>query len=397
MSAREHTRLGAFDVLVARTEEEVEALRPSWKELQAERLGGDIDHFLTVARTDPEVVRPHVVLLERDGRPEGLVAARIKRIRLRCRLGYRKLYEPPVRALAVVHGGLLGPLSRTDPGSLLAAVHSGLERREIDVVRLPAVATESLLATALATKSPRWRRSSSEPRRHWRAHLPGSYEEFLRSLSSSTRQGARRNAAKLERAHPELELRRFVTGDDLDEFLAAASAVADTTYQRNLGVAISDDDGLQHAIVALGADRGWFRGLVLYLDGEPAAFWYGFAYRGVFQTAVPGYDPRYGRLNIGMVVLLKLVEELCADESISMLDFGFGDAEYKRRLGDESWLEQDVLVFEPTLRAIRINTIRSSLLTGVGLGRRAVAAAGTQDRIKKVWRRRLAAPESTQA
>ena len=57
--------------------------------------------------------------------------------------------------------------------------------------------------------------------------------------------------------------------------------------------------------------------------------------------------------------------------------------------GDRSWLEQDVLVFARSFRALRINAIRSSLLSGVALGKRLATAGGSPDRIKKVWRRRI--------
>ena len=50
-------------------------------------------------------------------------------------------------------------------------------------------------------------------------------------------------------------------------------------------------------------ERGWFRAYVLYLDGEPIAFWQGQAYNGVFSTGVPGFDPAYADLRVGNYVL----------------------------------------------------------------------------------------------
>ncbi len=382
------TGLGAH-VTIARTVEEVEALRPAWLELQGQSLTTDPDYFLTVIRADPNVIRPHVVLIEEDGRPAGLVAGRLQWSRLRCRVGYRKLYEPRLRALTVVFGGLLGPLAQTAPDRLLEAASSGLDRREWDVVHVPAIRVDHPLVSHLATESPRWRRSFSEPRLHWRAHLPGSYPEFLASLSSSTRQGVRRQASKLEKEHPEMVVTHVSTDDQLDDFFAAASAVADLTYQRNLGVAVREGDELQRAIITLGMARGWFRAVVLHLEGTPAAFWHGFGYRGIFQTSVPGYDPRHARLNVGTVALTKLVERLCEDESIAALDFGLGDAEYKRRFGDESWSERDAMLFAPSLKGLRVNAVRSTLLAGTRAGGNVLGRVGSADRIKRGWRRRM--------
>src|SRR5688500_16615065 len=63
-------------VRVARNEDEVEALRPEWEALQGEELMSDIDFFLTYARNAPGMIRPHVVLVERDGSPRALVVGR---------------------------------------------------------------------------------------------------------------------------------------------------------------------------------------------------------------------------------------------------------------------------------------------------------------------------------
>ena len=62
-------------------------------------------------------------------------------------------------------------------------------------------------------------------------------------------------------------------------------------------------------------------------------------------------------------MLAKLIEDLCADESHT-LDYGFGDADYKRRFGDASWLEEDVLVYAPRRRGYG-RMRRSALSTAV--------------------------------
>jgi hypothetical protein len=79
-------------------------------------------------------------------------------------------------------------------------------------------------------------------------------------------------------------------------------------------------DELQRSLTFLAMERGWFRSWVLYLDGRPGAFWHGEAYRGVFRIGVPGYDPALAQLRVGTFVLMKLIEDLCADETVNTLD-----------------------------------------------------------------------------
>lgn len=382
---------GALEITAARTLDEVEALRPAWEALQGTELTTDLDYFLTVLRHDPRVLRPHVLLAHRAGEPCWLVAGRLQDTRLRCRLGYRKLYEPPVRTLIVAPGGFLGTVADADPLPALDALRRSIGRSEVDAIHLPSVRLRSPLGAALAHGTRRAGRSVAAPRAHWTMRVPGTVDDFLGSLSSSTRQGVRRYAKKLEREHADtLALDRVTTPDGLDRFFRDAAAVARTTYQHGLGVGVREDDELQRALVALGLERGWFRGYVLSLQGRPAAFWHGYGYRGIFRTMVPGFDPTYASLNIGTYVLVKLIEDLCADPAIHTLDFGLGDAEYKRRFGDSSWEEQDVVVFSPSFRAQRIHAVRSMLLAGVGVGRRVGERGATGARVKKAWRRRIA-------
>lgn len=382
---------GTVELTVARTPEEVEALRSAWEALQGSELATDLDYFLTVVRHDARVLRPHVLLVVRDGEPHGLVVGRIQATRLRCRLGYRKLYEPPVRTLVVSPGGFLGAAAERDPLPLLQALRRSVGRREVEAVHLPSVRLGAPLGVAVEHGSRRAARSVAPVRAHWTMRVPGSFDDLLRSLSSSTRQGIRRYANKLARAHADtLELRRVTTPDDLDAFFHDAAAVARKTYQHGLGVGVREDDLLQRTLVALGLERGWFRAHVLSIEGSPAAFWHGFGYRGIFRTMIPGFDPAYASLNIGTYVLGKLIEDLCADPETHTLDFGLGDAEYKRRFGDASWEERDVVVFSPSFRAQRIHAVRSVLLAGVGAGRRVAERGAAGAKVKRAWRRRIA-------
>ena len=65
-------------VVVARTVDEVESLRKIWETAGVSDLDSDIDYFLTVVRYGSFVVRPHVVLIRRPGRP-ALMAIRAGR------------------------------------------------------------------------------------------------------------------------------------------------------------------------------------------------------------------------------------------------------------------------------------------------------------------------------
>ena len=161
-----------------------------------------------------------------------------------------------------------------------------------------------------------------------------------------------------------------------------------TTYQRALGVSFGDTQkDRQRTRVSF--EHGWFRGYVLYLDGVPRAFHHGELYRGRFRHGRPGYDPDYAHLRIGTYLLLRVFEDLIAHPEASVVDYGVGDADYKRRFGTRSWREGSVVVYAPTFRALRVNVIRTTLLGAVRLAKRIFGKGATYQRIRREWRRRL--------
>jgi CelD/BcsL family acetyltransferase involved in cellulose biosynthesis len=376
-------------VIVARSFEELEPLRDAWERLQGRHFATDPDVFPSILSWQ-DAVRPHAIALERDGEVQTLVIARVEDIRLTTKVGYAAVYKPKVRALTVVYRGVLGELSGEDAELVLAELRRELATGAADLLRFRALEVGSPLHAAASTATPRrLRERSSAAPAHWELAVPDSYAEFLASLSRSTRESAKRYPKKFEKEFGDrLKVEVFRDIADSERVFPDLRRVAEKTYQQGLGVSFAQTE-LQHRLTTLTMERGWFRAYVLYLDDEPIAFWQGQAYNGVFSTGVPGFDPAYSDHRVGNYVLFKLIADLCADESIDTLDYGFGDAEYKRRFGTRSWEEQDVHLFAPTAKGLRTNAIRSSLLTAVAGSTRLLGRNNVLDRIKKGWRDRL--------
>jgi CelD/BcsL family acetyltransferase involved in cellulose biosynthesis len=378
-------------VTVARTFDEVEALRDVWEALPGGVVTTDIDSFLTMLQASEHGATPHVTVVERQGIVQALAAGRLEDTELSAQVGYKTVYSPRVRAITISYGGLLGEVSASTAALLYERLQEALADDAADVVRFRNLRVGSPMHV-VATTAPRFssRQHVSTKTTHWARELPPSYDDFLASLSSRTREGVRRYSRKLEREYGErLTLRRFRKPEQLEQFLAVARTVAEKTYQHSLGAAITEGVALQ-TLIELAAARDWFRGWVLSIDDKPAAFWHGIAWRNVFSIGVPGYDPAYAHLRIGTYVLMKAIEDLCGDEAVDTLDFGFGDAEYKRRFGTHRWEEEDVLVYAPTFRGLRVNLTRTVVLKSAALARRAGERTPALQNLKRRWRSRLA-------
>lgn len=380
---------GQAAVRTARTAEEVEALRTVWDGFERDVVNADIDYHLMLVERRPEALRPHVLLLEQDGAPSTLVVGRVEDIRLPVRLGYKTVSRPRVRALTVSHGGVLGRGDEEAAAALLAEIVAALRRGEADVARLRNLKLGSPLHRAARSGPGLLSRDLiATPAQHWRARLEGSYEDYLGRRSAKTRANLRRYGRKFEAAFPDaIELRTFRDQAELDRLLDDTRAVYGGTYQHALGVGFSDS-GIEREVTTLALARGWFRGFVLYVNDAPCAFWHGIRYGRVFSTGPTGYDPAFGIHRPGTYVLGRMVEELSREDGLEWIDFGFGDAEYKQHFGDESWLEEDVLVWARRPRAIRLNVTRTALLAADRSARSLLGRRRLLTRARRLWRTR---------
>jgi hypothetical protein len=374
-------------VEVARGFDEVAALRPLWESFPRGSLTADFDHFHAVLASEQSMLEPWTLTAKRDGAPVAFAVARLEDIKLPLRIGYRTLASPGLRSLTVVYRGVLGDIDDDLAAALVGALSGVLRDGDADVATFRRLELGSPLYEAATTRPgllARQHRARSGVA--WERSLPPSYDAFLASLSKQSRTGLTRYARKLERDFDgRLEVRRVSRPDQLDEYFDDAEAVASLTYQRGLGVGVRDDDAHRRRTL-LSLEKGWFRAIVLRLDDRPVAFCNGEAYGGRFAYGIPGYDPAYRDYRVGNYVLAKLIEDLCADPDVSVLDFGFGDAEYKRRFGDRSWQEADVHVFAARARPATVNVARTAVLSANDALAWVARSLGVLGRVKQRWR-----------
>ena len=175
-------------VTTARSVEELEQVADAWERLRGHEVVADREHFLTVLGLRPEAIRPHVVLLERDGEPAAMAVGRIEDVKLPARIGYRTIVAPRLRTLTVVPGGFLGDTSEPVARRLLDELRGALAAGEADVLRLRTLELGTPLHTLARTVPPaRVRDRFGKPSVRWTVAIPDSFDEFLRARSKSMR------------------------------------------------------------------------------------------------------------------------------------------------------------------------------------------------------------------
>jgi CelD/BcsL family acetyltransferase involved in cellulose biosynthesis len=82
-----------------------------------------------------------------------------------------------------------------------------------------------------------------------------------------------------------------------------------------------------------GADAGFSRTYVLYLDGRPIAVVWGLAHRGQFLILMGGFDlASFKKQSIGALTFSEVARD-CIEKGDTALDFTIGDESYKRLFG----------------------------------------------------------------
>src|SRR6202012_1412454 len=103
-----------------------EALREVWGSWPGHR-DADMDFYLMIVGSYPEVVRPHVVVLYRDGMPDAILVGRLEQKQLAFKVGYFNVFRRRARCLTFVYGAIHGNASPENSRALVAEVMRSLK------------------------------------------------------------------------------------------------------------------------------------------------------------------------------------------------------------------------------------------------------------------------------
>jgi hypothetical protein len=382
----------AATIRVIRSLEEVEEIREIWAAWKSHR-DSEIDFCLRFVWSRPEVIRPHVIVLYRNGRPDAMLVGRLEQARIKSKIGY--LYTPgiPARILVFAYGSLLGDASAENGEQCVRAIMTALQDGEADVALLDHIGVDSALhRNALALPGLVSRDRLAKVETHYTMKLPGDMKEVYAGLSANHRSELKRKAKKLLAAYPDA-VRTACYLDPTDDLIAQVEEIAKKTYQRGLGVGFHPGDQTNRRL-RVSADKGWLRIYFLYLAEVPCAFWIGTVHEGSFCSDYLAFDPKYKDHTPGMFLLTRVVEEFC-QAGVKEIDFGFGEGRYKEQFGNTPAQEASVFIFAPSFKGLILNATR----TFAGITDRSVKKflerTDLLPRLKKLWRNRVAKPAAT--
>ena len=369
--------------------EDIEAIREEWTTLQW-HFNADIDFYLTIIAVRDNVISPYVMVLREEGVLKVILVGRIDYIRLDCKLGYINIFRPKIRHLTILYGGILGKCTKTDAKILLESLLNSLHKGTMDSIQFDHLKHDSFfLEWSKLLPKLLCRDYFPIENFHWILSLKSTFEDFISGLPKKTRQNLRSHARRFEKEfNNRISIRTLCDVKDVQRFLDDCEAIASKSYQRGLNVGFTKNEEWRRVAI-LGFSKKWLIVMILYIDEVPCAYNIRIKYKGNVFTSGCGYDSKFRQYGIGNYIQLKNIEFWFKESGIERIDFGFGDAIYKKELCDQKKVESSIYIFAPVFRGILINIIRTILIVASEYFKKIAMHFGIFEKIKRKWRDRL--------
>ncbi len=387
------SKTNQWEVKTLRTVEELRAIRSTWEKLQeqfeyARNPETDLDRYISLIETTPEKVEPYVLLLSQNGTPKAMLIAQKGPRFIKCDLGYKNIIKPLLCCITVTYGGFLGLPCVKACREIIKQLHNALRKGEADAVIFKQLRLDSRIYRVAKYLTPKLCQCPvHKVNLHWRMSVPDNINSFYMKLSSKTRNALKRYVTKLNINH-KVTVLSGTNQDELYRVLTDAAKISSLTYQNALDSGLCNNASTMSQLTTA-AKHSWLCLHLLYLGDRPSAFQLGFKYKQTYYLQQMGFDPDLSRWRVGTYLFLKVLEQLCQDPLINRLDFGFGDAEYKQRYGDENWKESTFYMFAPRWYPVIVNA-GFSLISGVSKGLLVLTRkTGLELLLKRKWRNLL--------
>ncbi|MFH1717484.1 MAG: GNAT family N-acetyltransferase, partial [Planctomycetota bacterium] len=273
----------------------------------------DISRYVALVKAIGDSTKPYVMLVKSHGHPVAMTICRIEQRRLKLRLGYKTLFSPTLRCLSVSYGGILGQPSDESCKMIIGELMNALRRREADLVFLDHLRTDSPMYKVCKKASGFWSRGCSTlSELHWQTEIPHTPEELYSSVPNSRKRRWRRDVRQMEKIAPsEVKVICYRNLQDVGHLVDVACQIEKKTYKNGLEVGFASSSVLNRALLEQASEDGWMRAYVLYAGDEPCAFQFDLKYKGTQFTEHGSFDPRWSQGSPGIVLLIKVLEQLC--------------------------------------------------------------------------------------
>ncbi len=136
------------------------------------------------------------------------------------------------------------------------------------------------------------------------------------------------------------------------------------------------------------AEHGALRSYVLDTPDGPIAFLRGIQTGDCYVHDEIGFDSDHAKLSPGTILLYHALEDLTADRCPRRLDFGLGDAEYKRHFGNQETQSGPVVAVARRMRPRAALMVEQLRRTADHRARELLRRTGLYERMRRLYRGR---------
>lgn len=351
---------------VVRTVHELRLVTEEWLRFLAGQPHGanmrnDPRRILLVLEQNPAVV-PRIVLVRRGGLLTAVAPFHIEPTSLAMKWGPRAMASFPVRSMQIF-GDALVTAGAPDVATFEAAFDGIAASREFDVLTIHSVPQLSPLWRYCKERLPVRHRlqltvSSAIETVH-EIELDPDHAAYLARLGPKTRQNLRRTTRRLLESGG--RLLKVTTPEAIPEFLDHVDRIFQRSWQARTIGRRARNARRDVAYFAGLARHGWLRAYVLMRGDHPLAYEIGFQYGGTFYGHECAYDEGAAADGPGSVLMHLVIEDLFHDARPERIDFGFGHADYKERLGSRRRHDAAHLTLTPPNRWRALATVQRTL------------------------------------
>ena len=299
----------------------------------SDSLDTDIDRYLHIVNTDPNVASPYVISARSEGVIRALLVCLLRKTKTSAIIAFVKIPGPFGTILEILKNGRMGQRSSDIDKLMALQISNVLESERIDLLSLDCQPSHLDLVHCISetTKLGFKRRivygssGSLVPLISHDGNRPYVFSsKVLREIKRKTR--------ILQRQFPNRIIYRcFCSANEIKAGMCDAFSVATRSWQHPLGHGLVNSRQTREDL-RFSSKKGWLRIYILYVDDVPCAYLIGELYRKTFYSRFAGFDIDFARYSVGCLVMHKALLEL-ATSGAQQVDLGVGNSEYNRRLG----------------------------------------------------------------
>ncbi|OOG50990.1 GNAT family N-acetyltransferase [Rhodanobacter sp. C01] len=297
---------------------------PDWILFELESRGSTASLHLVLARDD-------------NGRIVGYAPFIVRQGTTRVAFGGRQIPIYRGRMLRLLGAGIVAaPCDRAHAENTISAA---LQRDPtVRVIHIQETALPNDLAIALSQGQQTFTcvRSNLLDQLNWAIQPQESLATYLTKLGSKRRNDLTRRLRNVyKKLGAQAQLRIFDAPEQIDDYCQLMNQVYARSWHATALTIDWELPSRRALFQQLARDRH-IVGHVLMLGTQPIAYVHGYRLGGRYLLDDTGYDEEFAQLGVGSALVFQSIQDLLERHPDELIDFGYGDNQYKRVLADQN-------------------------------------------------------------